>query len=141
MRTPILYNQTQLTQVAAQLLPALQASVVFFEGDMGAGKTTLISALMQAQGCTAHVSSPTFSLVNTYVLPDGSPLYHMDLYRLLKIEEALDMGIEDYLYSGHPCWIEWADRIAPIWPAHYQQIEIKVLGPTQRELQLFSHPQ
>jgi len=138
MTTKFSYTLTDLPQVAQQLQAALHETVVFFEGEMGAGKTTLISAMIRAKGCTEHVSSPTFSLVNTYVLPDGQCLYHMDLYRINQLSEALDMGIEDYLYSGQLCWIEWPDRITPLWPEHYQRVQLLHVGPDQRLLQLFS---
>ena len=83
-----------------------------FTGDVGAGKTTLIKALAEKMGIQDAVSSPTFNYVNDY---DGK-LYHFDCYRLKNVEEALNLGLEEYLDSGVPCWIEWPEVIFPILP-------------------------
>lgn len=84
--------------------------IVLLKGDLGAGKTTLTQQIVALLGHTGSTSSPTYSLVNEY---DGisGPIYHMDLYRLNDIDEAYDIGIEDYLYSGNYCFIEWPELI------------------------------
>ena len=85
--------------------------ILLFEGDLGAGKTTTIKAICKALSVVDQPSSPTFSLVNEYKTVDGQSVYHMDLYRLNSLEEALDIGIEDYLYSDCYVLIEWPDVI------------------------------
>lgn len=102
-----------LDEIASQILNYAndsEAKILTFIGDLGAGKTTLIKALAKQKGIT-ETSSPTFSLVNEYTSSDGETHYHMDLYRINSPEEAIDMGIEEYLYSGKMCWIEWPQII------------------------------
>lgn len=96
-----------LPQAAAQLLQYMgQTRILTLEGTLGAGKTTFVAALCAQLGITDGVSSPTFSIVNEYH-GASEPLLHLDLYRLESLQEALDIGIEDYLYSGQFCCIEW----------------------------------
>lgn len=83
--------------------------IIGFEGDLGAGKTTLIKEICRKLGVKDSMSSPTFSIVNTYNDPHGQPVYHFDLYRIKDVEECLDMGMVDYLDSGHYCLIEWPE--------------------------------
>lgn len=98
--------------VAALLEEGGHLPVWTFTGDLGAGKTTLIKALAVELGIQDAVSSPTFNYVNDY---DGK-LYHFDCYRLKNVEEALNLGLEEYLDSGRRCWIEWPEVILPILP-------------------------
>lgn len=104
-----------IDSAAAKLADALEASgatVVAFDGEMGAGKTTLISALCRKMGVADDMAaSPTFAIINEYSGSMPRPIYHFDLYRIESIEEALDLGLDDYFYSGSPCFIEWAERI------------------------------
>ena len=90
--------------------------VIAFNGDMGVGKTTFINALCKVMGVDGNVNSPTFSIVNEYETDNAQIIYHMDCYRINKIQEALDIGVEEYLYSGNYCFIEWPENIAPILP-------------------------
>ncbi len=83
--------------------------IIGFEGDLGAGKTTLIKEICRKLGVKDSMSSPTFSIVNTYYDLRDQPVYHFDLYRIKDVEECLDMGIVDYLDSGHYCLIEWPE--------------------------------
>ena len=87
-----------------------EADVIAFYGSMGAGKTTLIKNLCHQMGVTDEVNSPTFAIVNEYVTEAGESVYHFDFYRIKKIEEAYDIGYENYFYSGNLCLIEWPDR-------------------------------
>jgi len=96
-----------------------------FYGDMGAGKTTLIKTLCKQLGSEDNITSPTFSIVNEYKAEKNS-IYHFDFYRLKNQTEALDMGVEDYLYSGNYCFIEWPERIPDLLPPHYISIKITV---------------
>ena len=100
-------------------------------GPNGGGKTTLIKALLSTLGSDDNVSSPTFSLVNEYRLSDGSPVYHFDFYRINAPEEALDIGVEEYLESGYLCLIEWPDRIGPFIPEIHGKISITLEGESR----------
>lgn len=115
----------ELDAVAHRLLAeGRRWPVWLFEGEMGAGKTTLIKALCRALGVVSVVQSPTFSIVNEYTTHEGHSVYHFDCYRLRNEAEALDIGIEEYFDSGAYCFIEWPERIASLWPATYYQIHI-----------------
>ena len=100
---------------------------------MGAGKTTLIKSLCEKLGVSDSVTSPTFSIVNEYKGADG-PVYHFDFYRLKDQNEALDMGYEEYFYSGDYCFIEWPDKIPDMLPSHYISININVLNDNTRKI-------
>ncbi|AQG79560.1 tRNA (adenosine(37)-N6)-threonylcarbamoyltransferase complex ATPase subunit type 1 TsaE [Spirosoma montaniterrae] len=115
----------ELDTVAHRLLAdGREQSVWLFEGEMGAGKTTLIKALCRALGVVSMVQSPTFSIVNEYTTHEGHSVYHFDCYRLRNEAEALDIGIEEYFDSGNYCFIEWPERIASLWPPAYYHIHL-----------------
>jgi tRNA threonylcarbamoyladenosine biosynthesis protein TsaE len=103
---------------------------------MGVGKTTLIKQLCKTLGVTGATSSPTFSLVNEYEATDNQLIYHFDFYRLNDEVEALDMGIDDYLYSGNWCFIEWAEKIPNLIPETHSVITMELLADGKRSLQL-----
>ncbi len=105
--------------------------IFLFYGDMGAGKTTFIKELTAALGVTEPVTSPTFSIVNEYIGSAGN-IFHFDFYRLKKQSEALDMGYEDYFYSGKYCFIEWPERIPDLLPEHYTRVKIEVQADGKR---------
>ena len=96
-----------------------------FYGEMGAGKTTVIKSICEYLGVNGAVTSPTFSIVNEYE-GGGKRLYHFDFYRLKNQTEALDMGYEEYFYSGDYCFIEWPEKIPELLPEHYVSISIAV---------------
>lgn len=129
------YSLEQLPTVAADINAQLSAPVICLQGPMGVGKTTLIKALCAVMGCADTVSSPTFSLVNTYKDAGGNTVHHFDCYRLNHLNEALDMGIEEYLDSGQRCFIEWPELIAPLLEQH-QIIELKTTADGTRQLTL-----
>ena len=116
-----------LPQAAGEFLQALgDRRVVAFQGKMGAGKTTFIKALCEQLGICDMVNSPTFSIVNEYTDADGQTLaYHFDLYRLKSVAEALDMGAEDYFYSGRYCFIEWPDVADALLPDNCAEASIE----------------
>lgn len=109
-----------------------EADVVAFYGSMGAGKTTLIKDLCHRMGVTDEVNSPTFAIVNEYVTEEGDAVYHFDFYRIKKLEEAYDIGYENYFYSGSLCLIEWPELIEPLLPERYLRVDIQ-LGATDDE--------
>ena len=111
-------------------------TVFAFNGKMGAGKTTFIKAICEKMGVTQTVNSPTFSIVNEYEAADGRIIYHFDCYRINKIQEALDLGAEEYLYSGHLCFIEWSENIAPILPDHLVQVNISETDNQARNIEI-----
>ena len=112
------------------------ATVVAFEGEMGAGKTTLIRALAAALGVPDDVSSPTFSLVNEYRDVRDKPVYHFDFYRIDSVDEAERMGAAEYLDSGYLCLVEWPARVAPLLPEPRLEVRLDVTGREAREIQL-----
>jgi tRNA threonylcarbamoyladenosine biosynthesis protein TsaE len=116
---------TELKEIAPRILNELDREVVLFTGEMGAGKTTLIKELLAALGSKDAVSSPTFSLVNEYLLPKGDTCYHFDFYRLNDEVEALDFGVEEYFASGRYCFCEWPERIPSLLPEQYVLVEIE----------------
>jgi tRNA threonylcarbamoyladenosine biosynthesis protein TsaE len=132
-------NLAALPTVAAALATAITESgqtVVAFEGEMGAGKTTLIRALGAVLGVADDVSSPTFALVNEYRDGRGQPVYHFDFYRVDSEEEAARLGAAEYFDSGYLCLVEWPARVAGLLPPAYLQVTLTVIGPETRELQL-----
>ena len=128
----------ELPQVAGEFLQALgDRRVVAFQGKMGAGKTTFIKALCEQLGVCDMVNSPTFSIVNEYTDADGQTLaYHFDLYRLKSVAEALDMGAEDYFYSGRYCFIEWPDVADALLPDNCAEASIEEADNGARILSL-----
>jgi tRNA threonylcarbamoyladenosine biosynthesis protein TsaE len=114
-----------------QQLP--QQAVFAFHGDMGAGKTTFIHALCTVRGVTDTVGSPTFSIINEYQYA-GGPIYHIDLYRLKDEEEAIRAGVEDVLYSGAICLVEWPDRAPGIFPPDTVELWLEVVDPDTRKI-------
>ena len=111
--------------------------VFAFNGKMGAGKTTFIKQLCEAMGTEDIVNSPTFAIVNVYEVEakgERQEVYHFDCYRIKDLREAMDMGTEEYLYSGNYCFIEWAEMIEPLLPDDLVMVDIEVLENGDREL-------
>ena len=106
-----------------------------FQGEMGAGKTSFIRALCAAKNVEETVGSPTFSIINEYSSPTGI-IYHLDLYRLKDEEEAVRAGVEDCLYSGEICLVEWPDRAPGIFPKDALGVFLEMLDPNTRKLQV-----
>jgi len=113
-------------ETAKKFIAQIGDKTVFaFNGNMGAGKTTFIKAICDILGVQESVNSPTFSIVNEYETAEGKIIYHFDCYRINKIQEALDLGAEEYLYSGNLCFIEWAENIAPLLPDSLVNVNIE----------------
>ena len=130
------FELDEINSIAQQLLAQNPNKVILFLGEMGAGKTTLIKALAKELGVQGVTSSPTFSLVNEYLTADNQTVYHFDFYRLNKEVEALDMGRDEYLYSGNWCFIEWAEKIENLIPDSHSVITISVLADGKRSVKL-----
>ena len=126
-----IHSLDELDKVAEAVLASLDGrTVVAFYAPMGAGKTTLISRIAAALGCEDDVTSPTFAIVNQY---EGSrTVYHFDMYRIERWEEALDFGSEEYLSSGELCLVEWPEKIEPLLPEDTMVVKIEILSDTAR---------
>lgn len=132
----IIFSLDELKQVAKKVLAEKPSKVILFHGNMGVGKTTLIKALAKELGVTDATSSPTFSLVNEYQADENQLVYHFDMYRLKSEIEALDMGIDDYFYSGNWCFIEWAEKIPNLLPDDFSTINLSQAIDGKRSLRL-----
>ncbi len=105
-------DESELFQVAKELIDFADSQKVFcLFGEMGAGKTTFVKAICKALGVVDLVSSPTFSIVNEYATDKGEAVFHFDFYRIRNLEEAYDIGYENYFFSGDYCFIEWPEKI------------------------------
>ena len=120
----IINSLDEIHEVANKIINQLQYKLITFEGEMGAGKTTFIKEFVKALGTNDDVSSPTFSIVNEYETDNGI-VYHFDFYRLNHEEEALDFGIEEYLYSNQYCLMEWPNKIVNFIPDEHHTITIE----------------
>jgi tRNA threonylcarbamoyladenosine biosynthesis protein TsaE len=127
-----------LPRIAHELLTAAAPLRLFtLTGEMGAGKTTFVAAIAQALGVTDTTSSPTYTLVNEYVAPDGTTILHLDLYRLKNLDEALNIGIEDILDAPNPyIFIEWAAVVEPLLPNEVAHITITTNSDDSRAITL-----
>lgn len=121
-------NENELTIPAEVLLKNFPGFRVFaFFGSMGSGKTTFIQTICNSQlEVKEYVTSPTFAIINEYNDKFLNPVYHFDFYRINESEEAMDLGLEDYFYSGNYCFIEWPEIIEELLPENYVQIKIEV---------------
>jgi tRNA threonylcarbamoyladenosine biosynthesis protein TsaE len=120
----LIENESELKDAAVSLLKFAENEKIFlFQGEMGAGKTTLIKSLCLQLGMLENVSSPTYSLVNEYVFQEGK-IFHFDFFRIKNESEAFDLGFEEYLTSGDYCFIEWPEMIPNLWPDNFLEIKI-----------------
>lgn len=131
------FTLDEIQSVVQKILttPSLK-KVITFHAQMGVGKTTLIKELVKQLGIKDNSSSPTFSLVNEYETASGEVVYHFDLYRLNNEEEAYDMGIDEYFYSGNWCFIEWPEKTPNLIPIDHATIHIKLNKDGSREITL-----
>lgn len=137
MKEILIPTTADLDAAAREFMSLMGDETVYaFEGEMGAGKTTFINALCRALGVEEDVTgSPTFSIINEYRSDTTAELiYHFDLYRIESLEQAFDIGVEDYLDSGALCLIEWPDRIDDILPDDTVRVKIDVLPDGSRRL-------
>ncbi len=125
MKTLEINSLSDLDEVADEILSSLgERSVVLFRGEMGAGKTTLISRIAARMGVEDSVTSPTFALVNQYEGRGGRRIYHFDFYRIDRIEEVYDLGYEEYFYSGNLCLVEWPEKVESLLPDDTMTVRI-----------------
>ena len=132
----ITFSLDEINDVAKKILEQNLNKVILFYGEMGVGKTTFIKALAKEIGVYEATSSPTFSLVNEYQTINSQVIYHFDFYRLNTEIEALDMGVDEYLYSGNWCFIEWAEKIPNLVPESHSVISISLHSDGRRSLKL-----
>ena len=129
------YHLSEIDIIAKQVLEHFNSKIIVFEGNMGSGKTTLINAIIKEMNSEDEATSPTFSIVNEYELPNNK-VYHFDFYRIENVEEAYNFGVEEYLMSDHWIFIEWAERIAEIFPENVQTVTITEIDNKSRSLKL-----
>ena len=122
---------SDLPEIAKLILEATSKKVFLFNGEMGSGKTTFIKSLVRNLGCEDDVTSPTFSLVNHYISDKHGDVFHFDFYRINSIDEAHDIGFEEYLESGAICLIEWPGKIMKLISEPYVKVEI-IANPQSR---------
>lgn len=135
-QTIVIPSLSEIDAAAEEFLRRLgNRRLVAFHASMGAGKTTFITAVCRRLGVRSDaVSSPTFAIVNEYRAASGDPVYHFDFYRITKLEEALDIGLYDYLDSGALCLMEWPENIAPLLPEETLDVTIEVAEDGVRTL-------
>ncbi|PHR93841.1 MAG: tRNA (adenosine(37)-N6)-threonylcarbamoyltransferase complex ATPase subunit type 1 TsaE [Leeuwenhoekiella sp.] len=131
----IAYGLDEVDEVAQKIIEYSKYKIILFEGNLGAGKTTLIKALVRALGSKEYVSSPTFSLLNEYQTEDGDSVYHMDLYRLKTENEAFDLGLEEVLENDFWKFIEWPDKINSLLSSNYHSAKIISTNEKKRRLE------
>jgi tRNA threonylcarbamoyladenosine biosynthesis protein TsaE len=134
------YSLSEIDETAQYILKnGSGLKVLCFEGEMGAGKTTLIKAICKELNVVDEMSSPTFNIVNEYQDNNGSSVYHFDFYRIENTLEAVNIGTEEYFYSNDYCLIEWPDKVSALLPDQYLKININLVDQNQREISIALH--
>lgn len=137
----LISDRSRLPEAARHFLRETSGSrIIAFYGQMGSGKTTFIKALCREMGITDTVTSPTFTLINEYSRRDDLPVYHFDFYRISKLSEVLDFGIEEYFDSGAPCFMEWPELIETLLPPGTLRVSITVTAEGGRLIETLSAP-
>ena len=132
------YTLEDIDQYALEIINRLPSrGEVYVEGEMGSGKTTLIKAILRILGVKDVISSPTFSLVNTYELPNHMPVYHADLYRVENEEELYDIGFDEYLDSNSLIFIEWSERMSSLFNPKAITVSIETTAENRRKLSIY----
>ena len=137
MKTIAIDSLGSIDAAAKEFAAALGKNrIVAFYGSMGAGKTTFISALCRHFGVEDDVCSPTFTIVNEYRAADGDSIFHFDFYRIDSLKEAVDIGFEEYLYSGSLCLIEWPEKVEQLLPEETLKVKITATGDESRIIEI-----
>lgn len=125
-----------IDRVAAEFLKATEGhKLIALHAPMGAGKTTFTTAITRCLGVKDAVCSPTFTIINEYLTAAGEAMYHFDFYRINRLSEALDLGLDDYFYSGCLCIMEWPENVAELLPEETLDVSIKVNGDGSRTIE------
>ena len=133
----VVFILSDIKNAAEQFLAAAGTTSIFaFHGEMGAGKTTFIHALCEVMDVKDTIASPTFSIINQYATNSGKTVYHIDLYRLKDEQEAINTGVEDCLYSGNTCFVEWPEKAPGIFPDDTLHVTITSINTNTRKLQI-----
>lgn len=133
------FELSEISLIAQKIIDFAKENQIWrFEGQMGAGKTTLIKEICRQLGVAESVTSPTFSIVNEYQ-SHSQIIYHFDFYRINKMSEVLDFGCEQYFDSGNYCFLEWATQIEILVPIPHLRIDIQVVSPEKRTIKLTNH--
>ena len=128
------FNIDEIQNTAKKIIQLIDKyKIIAFSGELGAGKTTMINAICQELGVKQHVTSPTYSIIQEYPI-DNIVIYHMDLYRIKSIDEAIDAGIEDCLNSDNLSLVEWPEKASSLFPKHTVYISLQTLSGNSRKL-------
>ena len=130
----IIFNENQIKTAVNFILENKKYSIIRIDGEIGSGKTTLIKSLCKSLGVRENVSSPTFSLVNEYLINKKDKVFHFDFYRIKNSHEALDIGLEDYLESNHLCILEWSQIVSEYLPEKYDFFSLNKINENIRKL-------
>lgn len=129
-----------LQEIARRVVGQLGSYKVWlFHGEMGSGKTTLIKEICKTAGVVDAMSSPTFAIINEYETSGHTSLFHFDFYRIRHEAEAYDIGVDEYFYSGYPCFIEWPEKIPSLIPPRYADVAIQVEDESHRNIVISFH--
>jgi tRNA threonylcarbamoyladenosine biosynthesis protein TsaE len=129
----IVHSEEELYSVAEQLIKSFPESRVFcFFGEMGVGKTTFIKEICRYLGAIDTTSSPTFAIVNEYHNPEDEPIYHFDFYRIERLQDAYEIGVDDYFYSGCYCFVEWSENILPLIQPDFVKVTLTIGNHQER---------
>ena len=133
----IICTKSGILSAAAQFLEIIgDHTIIAFQGHLGAGKTTFIKAICDSLGVEDNVCSPTFTIINEYRAASGDSVFHFDFYRVEKLQEALDLGLEEYFYSGCLCLMEWPERIGQLLPEETVRVQIEPVDENTRSIKI-----
>ena len=143
MKDPVVYRSVsvgKLDDVAKEVIRRIDTVKIWlFEGDLGTGKTTLIKVIGKALGVHDNMSSPTFAIVNEYESEAVGKIFHFDFYRIKNEIEAVDIGVDEYFYSGYPCFIEWPEKIPSLIPPVFAKLKIEFENESHRTIAISVH--